>query len=168
MAVKKRKKYNPIKRFQVVSECALSKKAVVFVGQGGSNNSKCEMYDIGKRRVSSASEVMVKAISDVQHFWTVYIAVFCRRQDGQQYMASEQLTFPERRYQSELVDLLNDRHIALIKRQNGKHVANTGWIAMPRKDDLLESEAAEIFDSLGAWAFPARWEITENIDKEPA
>jgi len=72
---------------------------------------------------------------------------------GQKYMKSEEIIVNRPVLQSELSDILNEKHLALGKNFNKKHLINYGWIGTPFLKEWQESEAFDLLTNLGAFEY---------------
>lgn len=98
-----------------------------------------------------ASEQLVEMICGLPHHWTIYLAAFCRDQLGQQYMKAVEIE-PQGQYLSDqLESVLREQYRALLDTCNQQHIEGGGWIASPIGRQLSETEAAQIFESIGVW-----------------
>jgi len=147
--MKRTKKYNPLKQLDLVAKQALKNAAVGYVtGSDG-----CKLVDLRNKQVSYASHTTVKLISTLRHKWSVFIAVFGIDSTGQKYMKSEEIIVNRPVLQSELSDILNEKHLALGKNFNKKHLINYGWIGTPFLKEWQESEAFDLLTNLGAFEY---------------
>lgn len=145
----KRKKNNARRRLQRATDALLRQNHIVVVDihpadkQGLLNWQKCRSVHAGRQ--------LVDGVCDLPHHWTVYLAVFCRSQLGEQYMKSEEIE-PQGRYRSEQIsEAIIHYHEALQATCNPAHVIGYGWIASPVGESLNEEQAARCFDAVGAW-----------------
>lgn len=88
-----------------------------------------------------------KALLDVPHRWTLYLAVFCRRQDGEQYTKAIELETNGIYRAAQLTEVIKDHHVPLVKAQNPGHVVSSGWIAFPYPIEFDEKQADQLFDA---------------------
>lgn len=149
---KKGRKYDPVankrKRQLAADREQLKALAVAYVAKGKSESYHAVLIDFTGNQVS-LSESMSDLISRHHYKWAVYMSVFGF--DGDKYSKSESILCDEYINQSELVGYLNDKHQAMIKGFNPRHICGAGWIAQPYGYDFSEGEAFNIFDKLGAW-----------------
>jgi hypothetical protein len=68
-------------------------------------------------------------------------------------MKAEEIQVNQECLQSELVDILNEKHAALGKNFNKKHLVNYGWIGTPFVKEWRESEAFDVLTNLGAFEY---------------
>jgi hypothetical protein len=142
---KRRKKHNPTGRYIRVARAALKGLAVVWTDE----TKHCLMMDVKSKKSVTVTEVLAKAFSEVQHNWSIIIAVMGKQPDGKVYMKSEQITTSQPYYQSELADYLNERHQQLIKQMNSNCMVGVGWAAAPNGYEWTESEAFELLSQAG-------------------
>ena len=149
MGVRKGKKYNPLKQLDIVAKHALKNACVGYV----TGSEGCKLIDLRNGRVSNASHTTVKLISTLRHKWSVFIAVFGVDSAGQQYMKSEEIMVTRPVMQSELSDILNEKHLALGKNFNPAHLISYGWLATPFVKAWADPEAFELLTNLGAFEY---------------
>lgn len=93
-----------------------------------------------------ATPRIASALCDVPHRWTLYLAVFCDS-GRERYTKAVELS-PQGIYRSErLTDVIRERHTALVKAQNPRHVVSSGWIAFPYQIEFSEDQADRLFDA---------------------
>ncbi|MBA6091612.1 hypothetical protein H4C81_22465 [Pseudomonas monteilii] len=97
---------------------------------------------------------VANALCDIAHHWTIYISVFCRREDGQLYSKSIQFTTEGMHLVANLESEIEKYHADLCAGSNPNHTIGSGWIAIPNKVDLTEDQANRIFKAMGAWSQP--------------
>lgn len=153
-----RKKHCTTKRHNRVASAVLKDLILVFVA---GNEMGVRLMHRRKQVFVRCTELMADSISDCQFKWSVFCAITCRRQDGQQYMQSEAYNFTQPYRQSFICGYLNERHKELLHETNPAHRAGAGWIACPNGVEISEAEAAEILTKAGAWEFLAKWESEE-------
>lgn len=94
-----------------------------------------------------ATPLIAAALCDVPHRWTLYLAVFCRRQDGEEYTKAIELVTNGIYRAEHLTDVIRDHHAPLVKAQNPGHVVSSGWIAFPYPIEFEEKQADRLFDA---------------------
>ena len=101
-------------------------------------------------------------LSEVPHYWSVFIAVFCRDQYGKTYMKAEEHRLTTKYIQRQVVDYFNTEHSRIFAAANQNHVIGVGYLASPMGDSLRRSEAFHLFEKLGGFN---RWRepTTGNI-----
>lgn len=99
--MKRRKKHNPLKRVLNSTDALFRQNHIVIVDihpqdkQGLMNWKKCQSVHAGRQTIDG--------ICDLPRAWTVYLAVFCRSQNGDRYIKSEEIE-PQGRYKSEQIN----------------------------------------------------------------
>lgn len=97
------------------------------------------------------SRQMVDAVCDFAHPWCIYISALCIDQFGQRYIKSTEVA-PQGFYlAAQLTDVIEAFYREHLAGCNSKHIVSSGWIAIPNSVSLDESQAAALFDAVGAW-----------------
>jgi hypothetical protein len=151
----KRKANNAHKRAERVCKAALKNCAIVFLA-GGDN--KCHLVDVRTHKVFSPTLALSRVIEKGRYSWSVYCAVFCRDQNGQEYMPGIVVVPDHPCLQSELQEGLHNHHLKLLHPCNANHTVNVGWLASPVGRDWCEEEVGKIFSKLNAWDFNTKLE----------
>lgn len=94
-----------------------------------------------------ATERISRALLDVPHRWTLYLAVFCRRQDGERYTKAIELETNGIYRAAQLTEVIKEHHVQLVKAQNPGHVKSSGWVAFPYPIEFDEQQADRLFDA---------------------
>jgi hypothetical protein len=153
--MKKRKANNAHKRAERVCKAALKNCAVSFLAGG---NGKCRLVDIKSGRIFSPTLSLARIIESGKYTWSVYCAVFCRDQTGKEYMQGVTIKTNEPCQQSDLLNVLHEQHLSLLKGCNDSHTLNVGWLASPVGHEWDEKEVGDIFTKLNAWDFNTKLE----------
>jgi len=147
---RKKRKYNPNKRYKNVAKAILRSNhfATIFVSSG-----KGLTYMIDRKTGIGIKPVpqLIKVVTELQFKWSVLMAALCIGDDGKEYMKYEEIIANDEVKQSELADFLNESHKKLIEGCNPRHVVNAAWIASPVGHEWTEAEAARLFSSRGGW-----------------
>lgn len=99
----------------------------------------------------AAGPQLASGICDIAHHWTIYLAVFCQKPNGERYIKAEEIA-PQGQYRSEqLAGVMEQHHAELLQTCNPTHVIGRGWIASPVGDSLTEEQADRVFEAVGAW-----------------
>ena len=151
-----RKKNNNSKRMERLGT-AVMKNLAVFLLIG--SNPKCEMVDLKRMTKFKATPALATTIEKGRYKWTVFCAVFCRSQHGEEYMKSLVIESPSPCLQGDLVELLHEHHVALLEECNEAHLITAGWMASPTGIDWSEKLAGDIFSKMNAWENLAKWEV---------
>ena len=128
---------------------------IIFIG---GNDGKCNVADLKRRAIYKPGLATAKTLANAQFHWSIFCAVFCRDQNGKEYMKSLLVQSGEKVRQRDLADQVNEIHHGMIKDLNKEHLVNIGWIACPDGRDLSEHDAGSIFDNAMAWDYLAKWE----------
>lgn len=94
-----------------------------------------------------ASNQIAKALIDVAHHWTLYLAVFCEDQLGRKYTKAIELETNGIYKADHLTEVIKKHHTRLVKDQNPTHVKSSGWIAFPYSIEFSEQQADKLFDA---------------------
>jgi hypothetical protein len=143
---KRNKKYNKYKNAEICTDYALKNTFIANI----SNIEGC-MFINKKGELLHVDEMVFRAISEVKHYWGVYLAGLGIQPDGQIYTKGDAFVTKERFFQSDLTEFVKSRHEKLIKNFNTEQLTAAGWIASPVGGDLTEKEATEIFEKLGGF-----------------
>lgn len=131
-AKKRNKKYDPLKAAGRVSDYLLRGHAVVYLA----SLDRVALIDCKKRQQVIPSGTTARAITDIPHKWAVTCAVLCRDQMEREYLVTQQVACKDRYYHSDLIDVLNEQHQALIKTCNSLHAINYGWMATVNDEEI--------------------------------
>lgn len=153
--VMKRKKHCATKRHERIARAIFKDLVAVFVAGSGKG---VQLVNRRLKRPVRCTELMAISLQDCQFMYSVYCAITCRRQDGQEYIRSKAYNFTQPYRQSFLSEWLNSEHIELMKTTNEMHRCTAAWIACPNGVEISDSEASDIFTNLGAYNFLAKWE----------
>jgi len=145
--MKRTKKYNPLKQLDLVAKQALKNSSIGYV----TGSEGCKLIDLRNGQISNASYTTIKLISTLRHKWSVFIAVLGIDSAGQKYMKSEEIMVTRPVIQSELSDILNEKHLTLGKNFNQKHLISYGWLATPFVKEWADPEAFKLLTNLGAF-----------------
>lgn len=105
----------------------------------------------GKIKSVQVSRQIARDISEMAHHWTVYLAVFCRDQADTEYIKSVEIA-PNGQYRSDaLAGAMEHHHAELRDTCNPAHIIGAGWIGCPSGRSFSESDAADVFESMGVW-----------------
>lgn len=158
MKKKRNKKHCQVKR--VTNMATLGTKDMLLVFCGGIK----ETHAFSKKTLKPVTigPSIADSLAKLPFKWSVYIAVLCRRQDGQNYIRSEQYNFDVPYHRANIENLLNERHDQLIRTCNSAHILNIGWIASTVPYDIEDSDAINLFDQQDGWDYLAEWENKES------
>lgn len=102
----------------------------------------------------SATPLIIDALRSITYNWSVLIAALCVDDNGREYIKSEQVDAKEPYLQSDLMEVLDMQHRALLMNCNQNHLINAVWLATPYEHDWDESHAAKLLSDFGAWDEP--------------
>lgn len=142
-----KKRYNPRKVMETMSKSHLRGKGVAYI----TGDSVCSLVSIHSNKRIPVNDSLFNAVTNIQHSWSVFLAVFGRDQLGADYMKAEEIAFNTPTYQKDLVEYLNDKHQSMMAGFNNKHLLGAGWIACPYDYNWDEEKAFELFSKLGAY-----------------
>ncbi len=150
-----RKANNELERTRRVARACLKDCVVVYV----SGDTHKRLYSLKHDAQVRCTVSIDLAIHSIRWPWTVYIAAFCRDQTGAEYVKAEEIAVAGEYLYSELSDLLNEQHFALLETVNRQHLCGVGWIAAPRRCTFDEAQAYQVFATNGAFELLASWEV---------
>jgi len=154
------KKYDPFRSAGRVSDYLLKRHAIVYLV----SLDRCVMVDCRAMHPVQPSSTTARAITDIPHQWAINCSVLCRDQFGKEYLVTQQVACKGRYYHSDLIDVLNDNHKALVKTCNEQHVINYGWIATVNDEEIDPAEQEQIYRMLdGFECYTKREAIAEGI-----
>lgn len=146
---KKRKPYNPMKRYlrERKALLRLHRVAVVTIDPSGRQG----LIDWSTRNNIAPGRTIAEAVCEIAHNWTIYLAAFCIDDKGDKYIKPLEIA-PEGIYVSDdLTDVIKHYYGELRASCNPKHMIGSGWVANPSGKSLTEHEAMMIFEAVGAW-----------------
>lgn len=170
---KRNKKYNPRKIGPVAAAASLkmNKLGVWFT----CNEEHAKVLSMKTKTVFDPSIKTAQLISGYPHFWHYTMVIYCRNQQGEEYIITGEPELPDengvalsarRLDQAQLAKSLDDAHHAFLKEVNTLHIVNTGWVAFPYKAEIDEQTICEIADAQGVWDFLSKWEGQVKAAKE--
>lgn len=143
-----RKPHNPHERKRRQAQQLVKGFGVAFV----TGRETCEVVDLIGNKIFPATLLQTRAMTEMAHPWSMFIAALGIDDQGKQYFKSEQIFLPDRRKQCDLADSLNDYHQQFVRKSmNPNHLAGAAWIGSPEGLDITEEQADIIFTALGAW-----------------
>lgn len=160
---KRTKKCCKVKRATMMATYGTSDLLLVFVG--GTK----ETHALDKKTGSPVplGPSIVDSLHSVAFKWHVYLAVFCRSQTGEEYIQSEEMNFPAPYKRRLIQDVLNEKHEALIRTCNPKHILNIGWIASTVPYAFDDKHCDKLFTIQGGWDYLAEWERDKVMKEAP-
>lgn len=164
---KKRTKKNcQLKRLSTMALYGTSDLLLVFIG------GKRETYAFDKKELTPVSigPSIARSLQTVAFKWSLYLAVLCRRQDGQQYTRQRVRKFHSPYSRATIENYLNEEHEKLIKKCNQLHIVNIGWVASTVPYEITDDIAYDLFEKQGGWDYLAEWQkqkLIEDIPRNP-
>lgn len=150
----RRKPHNHQARSQAYLGALLRQNHVAVVDAEASEVQVLVNWQNGKRislKQPRVYRLLVEAVCEVAHHWSVYLAALCCDQFGQRYMKSAEVE-PEGVFLAKSLDAVIEHYAEELKANcNPAHFVGIGWIAIPDAVTLEEAQAAAIFESVGAW-----------------
>ena len=144
----KRKKHSLASRHARSARASLKDIAIIFVGTNeGGELSHVINYKTGNR--IKISETVGRAITDVQHKWSVHLAVFGTDYSGSAYMKAREAHAESPYHHDTLKDKICEEHKALIESFNCNDFDKTGWIASPCHRDFDDDYVAGLYEKFG-------------------
>ena len=109
------------------------------------NDKACEVVDLSKNmKVRAVSRTLVTQLTDIKHKWTVLLCVACTESNGKHKLVTDQITFTDRKHQSELRDFLLTEHRLMADDCATKMTVNgLAWLATPMPDIDFQLEAVD-------------------------
>ena len=150
----KRKANNELERTKRIARASLKDCVVVYV----SGDDHKRLFSLRHMMQVRCTVSIDRAVHAIRWPWTVYIAAFCRDQSGSEYVKAEEVAVAGEYFYSELTDLLNEQHFALLETVNRQHLCGVGWIAAPRRCTFDEAQAFNVFSNNGAFELLANWQ----------
>ncbi|MCY1212962.1 hypothetical protein D9M72_247190 [compost metagenome] len=147
----KRKPYNHRARVHAYFKAMLRSNHVAVVDAEASEVQTLINWKNAALITSKARRAIVDAVCDIPHEWCIYLAALCRDQAGTRYMKSIEVA-PQGAYlAADLEQVIETYSVKLKDGCNPKHLQGMAWIAIPDTVSLEESQAARVFEAVGAW-----------------
>lgn len=145
----KRKANNMHSRMQRAKSAILRQNHVALVHVAPEAQTLIHLRNL--KRIT-ATKILIDALADYQHQWTVFFAGLCTLPDGSHYIAGcVEATLLEPRKLDLLYEWVDEQQDAALKACNQNHVVGAGFIAVPFEAELDEPLALELFERAGAW-----------------
>lgn len=149
------KKYNPRKLSQHNAKTKVNNHCMVFVqGIPTTLTYNRKTHIITHKVDPQIHDEVVNA----RHKWTITMAVLCTNEFGSDVIEWDELSVDSPVLQTELADLLTDKHREILTRCEPEYVLRFAWIAHPTGDVLPDDELYSIFKRLRGFQV----EIFEN------
>ena len=145
-----RKKHNPLKRYQVQAEAAVS--GLCFGIKPGENRKEVIAYRIDTGKIQRVGSTVAKALSDCRFKFAILLTVESVENNGKERTVTHYERLASAYRHDSLIDHLNSQHDALIdsERKRGNEVYAAGWMTCPvpkLPDDELERLMLEILQA---------------------
>lgn len=95
--------------------------------------------------------VIVQAMADYAHRWTIYFAGLCRYPDGRRYIKGAEIPLPCEYIIDNLYEGIAEQKAEILAGCNPNHAIGCGFIAVPYAAEIQEALALELFEKAGAW-----------------
>lgn len=163
---KPRKSYNAKKNSSAIADAALklNKLAVWFT----CDLENAAVVSLKTKTLFNPDMQTAEAITGHDHHWSYTLVVFCRDQNGEEYLVTGEPELPDldgkpfntvRMRQSQVAESLDEAHKKFMETSiNTLHVCNTGWIAFPYKAEIDEETICQIADKYGVWKYKTKFE----------
>lgn len=170
---KRNKQYNPRKIGPVAAAASLKMNKLGVWSTCDQEHAK--VLSMRTKTVFDPAGDTAHLISGYPHFWHYTLVIYCRNQQGEEYIVTGEPELPDekgvalsarRLDQAHLAKSLNDAHHAFLKEVNPLHIVNTGWVAFPYKATIDERTICKIADAQGVWGFLSKWEGEVKAAKE--
>jgi len=155
---KRNKKNSQLNRSTRMARYGTSDLLLVFVG------GKKETHVLDKTDGSyvNVGAIIADSFQSIAFKWSIYLAVLCRRQDGQEYIQSEEIHHQQAYRRNILEGKLNRRHEKLIESCNKLHIVNIAWIASTTPYQFNDEYCDKLLTSRDAWSKPSQWEVLRD------
>lgn len=162
MASKKprKKKYSPKKTLNKAVRYSLRNWGMVWAG---TEQLQCYLGNLRTGKLARPNPAQATALLQQPFKWHIVNAIFCRDQNGREYMQEETLVITDACLQDEVVDFVTEHHKSVIKGANQNHRITIGWLACPifDVDEVPQDNIDKIFRALGVYDHLAEWEVTQ-------
>ena len=142
------KKHNIHKRYQRAAEASFSNHVIAYATNQGT--AETHLVKLPATLVKPTL-FEANALTQNAYHWTLHLAGFGRKENGQEYMEYEVIKTHGKYRQAELVSYLNDRHQAFLEGMNKSCLVGAGWVATMSQKELTEDQLNTIFTRLNAW-----------------
>lgn len=123
------------------------------------NERVCEL--VSRQNAQVITHITYEAAHKIEHCqykWRVCLAVYMRNRMGEEFIQTEIVNPTQAFKQSELVDILQEKHKQFIEKQYGDFVISAGWVAVPTPGEV---NFIELLDVPEVWLNPAKWECQQ-------
>lgn len=120
----------------------------------------CEVVNRNDCRViTHMSYTAAQKLQNGEYKWQVCLAVYMRNRIGEEFIQTEIVKPSRPCKQSELVDILQEKHQQFIASQYGDFVISAGWVAVPTPGEVNFNKLLDVPE---VWLNPAKWECEEK------
>lgn len=146
---KRNKQNNPHRRSQRATDALLRYNHVSILAIEGYEG--MVGVNMATGRVVHIGNELGSALQNKPLPWRVFLAAFCRGQDGLEYMQHVDIVAKARYKQERLGKEVERRSADLEASCNPNHYIRQGWVASPVGKETDEELAAKLFERMGAW-----------------
>lgn len=133
----KRKKHNPIKRYETQAAAAVSGVALAMVLSV--DNKHVNGYKLSTGDKIAITPSVARAVSDCRFKWAILLVVWSEESNGKMRTVTQYERMAAMYQHTALIDHLNAEHQAMIasERERGNEPIDAGWVAapVPKLDD---------------------------------
>ncbi len=142
----KRKKHNPVKRYQIQAEAALRDTALAMALSV--DDAHINTYNLKTAKPFSLSQTARHALNECHFRWAFLLYAWSQEQNGKRRIKVEFSKLASNYKHSDLVVFLRENHLALVQseKQKGNIVREAGWVAVPvsKMDEENLQKAMEV------------------------
>lgn len=132
-----RMKESQLRQLQVDAGNRFRFKAVVWTSEH--EDKKVIVTNMLTGQLASLDHLDMYAVENMDHWWNLCLFVFCHNASSGPYMKSLETRSPVKCNHENLIDSLQDQHLALSETVNSKDIVELAWVA---SIGYLNSEAA--------------------------
>ena len=145
-----RKKHNPLKRYQVQAEAAVS--GLCFGIKPDADRKEVVAYRIDTGKIQRVGPTVAKALSDCRFKFAILLTVESVEGNGKERTVTHYERLAAAYRHDQLIDHLNDAHNELLdeEKRRGNEVVGAGWMTCPvpkLPDDEIERLMLEILQA---------------------
>lgn len=146
----KRKAHSMHKRMQRARGALLRTNHVALVHLEPEKQQR--LFSMRNLKEIQPTPIIVNAMADYSHQWTIYFAGFCVDQRGDRYIKGAEVPLPCGYVIDNLHEGIEDMKASMLDSCNPNHAVGCGFIAVPKSVEIDEALAFEIFEKAGAWS----------------
>ena len=145
-----RKKHNPLKRYQVQAEAAVS--GLCFGILPKAERAEVIAYRLDTGRMQKVGPTVARALSECRFKFAILLTVDSVESNGKERTVTHYERLASAYRHDQLIDHLNDTHNSLLdeEKRRGNEVVGAGWMTCPvtkLPDDELEKLMLEILQA---------------------